>query len=130
MRAVLSRADFAMRAYLGGVIIIALINQSPHLAAETRRGDFMLGVDANYALDMEARGSRCYPLTPDGQSLWLSDFLKFCHNNPRIAGAFYWSPEWYGEGMWKAFALFDVEGNARSAWQAFRAVESPSVNHP
>jgi arabinogalactan endo-1,4-beta-galactosidase len=63
-----------------------------------------------------------YPLTPDGQQHWLSDFLRFCIDNPNIAGAFYWSPEWYGEGMWKAFALFDVDGNAKPAWQAFRSI--------
>lgn len=60
-----------------------------------------------------------YPLTPDGQTRWLADFLKFCRANPNIAGVFYWSPEWYGEGMWKAFALFDEQGEARPAWKAF-----------
>jgi arabinogalactan endo-1,4-beta-galactosidase len=61
-----------------------------------------------------------YLLTPDGQARWLGDFLTFCKASPNIAGAFYWSPEWYGEGMWKAFALFDEEGNARPAWKMFR----------
>lgn len=61
-----------------------------------------------------------YPLTPDGQARWLRDFLKFCKANENIAGAFYWSPEWYGEGIWKAFALFDIDGNAKPAWAAFR----------
>jgi arabinogalactan endo-1,4-beta-galactosidase len=60
-----------------------------------------------------------YPLTPEGQAHWLGDFLAFCRSDPAVAGAFYWSPEWYGEGMWKAFALFDSEGNARPAWRAF-----------
>ena len=60
-----------------------------------------------------------YPLTPEGQERWLTDFLKFCGEDSHIAGAFYWSPEWFGEGMWKAFALFDVEGNAKPAWSAF-----------
>jgi arabinogalactan endo-1,4-beta-galactosidase len=60
-----------------------------------------------------------FPLTPEGQQRWLSNFLKVCAGDPNIAGAFYWSPEWYGEGMWKAFALFDVDGNARPAWLAF-----------
>jgi arabinogalactan endo-1,4-beta-galactosidase len=61
-----------------------------------------------------------YALTPEGQRLWLADFLKFCVDNPKIGGVFYWSPEWCGEGMWKAFALFDTSGNARPGWQAFR----------
>jgi arabinogalactan endo-1,4-beta-galactosidase len=60
-----------------------------------------------------------YPLSPEGQQKWLGDFLAFARANPKIAGVFYWSPEWYGEGMWKAFALFDPEGNAKPAWKAF-----------
>ena len=42
-----------------------------------------------------------YPLSVDGQRRWLHDFLEFCAHNPNIAGAFYWSPEWYGDTMWK-----------------------------
>ncbi len=60
-----------------------------------------------------------YPLTPQGQLDWLRDFLRFCANDSRIAGVFYWSPEWYGEGPWKAFALFDNGGEVRPAWRAF-----------
>jgi arabinogalactan endo-1,4-beta-galactosidase len=63
-----------------------------------------------------------YPLSPGGQERWLTDFLKSCRSDPKIAGVFYWSPEWYGEGMWKAFALFEVDGNARPAWQAFKSL--------
>ena len=55
-----------------------------------------------------------YPLTPEGQQKWLTDFLSFCAHNPGIAGVFYWSPEWFGEGMWKAFALFDADGNCQA----------------
>jgi Glycosyl hydrolase family 53 len=62
------------------------------------------------------------PLTDEGQRRWLGDFLKFCEDNSKIAGAFYWSPEWYGAGMWKAFALFDLDGNAKPAWPAFRSL--------
>lgn len=65
-----------------------------------------------------------YPLTPEGQQRWLTDFLKFCFGNQKITGVFYWSPEWYGEGMWKAFALFDVDGKAKPAWKAFHMVEA------
>lgn len=60
-----------------------------------------------------------YPLTNEGQCRWLSDFLDFCAHHPGIESVYYWSPEWHGEGMWKAFALFDVNGGARPAWQAF-----------
>jgi len=62
-----------------------------------------------------------YPLSPEGQQKWLGDFLALCRTNSKVIGVFYWSPEYYGEGMWKAFALFDSEGNARPAWKAFGA---------
>ena len=64
-----------------------------------------------------------YPLTPEGQEHWLADLLRMCRSDENIAGAFYWSPEWYGEGMWKAFALFDVDGNAKPAWKAFNSAK-------
>lgn len=60
-----------------------------------------------------------YPLTPEGQRRWLADFLAFAANHPAIAAVYYWSPEWCGEGMWKAFALFDPKGLSKPAWQAF-----------
>ena len=60
-----------------------------------------------------------YPLTPDGQRRWLADFLAYCDQHPDIAAVYYWSPEWCGEGMWKAFALFDPDGRARPAWASF-----------
>jgi arabinogalactan endo-1,4-beta-galactosidase len=60
-----------------------------------------------------------YPLTPEGQRRWLQDFLAFCEQHPAIDSVYYWSPEWYGEGMWKAFALFDPDGEAKPAWGAF-----------
>lgn len=67
-----------------------------------------------------------YPLSPDGQRRWLADFLGFCAEHPSITGVYYWSPEWCGEGMWKAFALFDPAGAAKPAWSAFSvAPEKP-----
>lgn len=60
-----------------------------------------------------------YPLTDEGQQRWVRDFFAFCHRHPDIAAVYYWSPEWYGEGMWKSFALFDVGGQARPAWTSF-----------
>ena len=59
-----------------------------------------------------------YPLTPDGQRRWVADFLAFCDSHPDISAVYYWSPEWYGEGMWKAFAFFDPLGAAKPAWSA------------
>jgi len=60
-----------------------------------------------------------YPLTPDGQKRWIADFLAFCDAHPDIASVYYWSPEWCGEGMWKAFALFDPKGESKPAWDGF-----------
>ena len=60
-----------------------------------------------------------YPLTPEGQRQWLADFLAYCDRHPAIDAVYYWSPEWCGEGMWKAFALFDPDGQARPAWSSF-----------
>lgn len=60
-----------------------------------------------------------YPLTQEGQRRWLTEFLDFCANEPAIDSVYYWSPEWCGEGMWEAFALFDRNGEARPAWSAF-----------
>jgi arabinogalactan endo-1,4-beta-galactosidase len=30
-----------------------------------------------------------YPLSPEGQKLWLTDFLKFCRDKSTVAGVFY-----------------------------------------
>ena len=60
-----------------------------------------------------------YPLSPDGQRRWVAAMLAMCRQHPAVTDVYYWSPEWYGEGMWKAFALFDVEGEARPAWASF-----------
>ncbi len=60
-----------------------------------------------------------YPLTTDGQNRWLADFLAGCRRDTHILGAFYWSPEWNTEALWKAFSLFDESGVARPALDAF-----------
>ncbi len=62
-----------------------------------------------------------YPFTPDGQRRWVLDFFSFCNTHPDIQAVYYWSPEWYGEGMWKAFALFDSDGKSKPAWSSFSA---------
>jgi arabinogalactan endo-1,4-beta-galactosidase len=62
-----------------------------------------------------------YPLTPAGQRRWIADTFAFCDAHPDIHSVYYWSPEWHGEGMWKGFALFDPEGDAKPAWEAFAA---------
>ena len=59
-----------------------------------------------------------YPLTPEGQRRWAGDFLDFCATTPAIAAVYFWSPEWCGEGMWKAFAFFDPQVEAKPVWSA------------
>lgn len=65
-----------------------------------------------------------YPLTHEGQKRWLADFIAFSAHHPAVHSVYYWSPEWCGEGMWKAFALFDGNGNARPAWGAFASAKA------
>lgn len=57
-----------------------------------------------------------YPLTPEGQRHWIDDFLDYCAHHPAIDSVYFWSPEWCGEGMWKAFAWFDPNGEAKPVW--------------
>lgn len=61
-----------------------------------------------------------YPMTAEGQGRWLRDFLYACRRSRGIEGAFYWSPEWHGDSLWSAFALFDETGLARPAWGEMR----------
>ncbi len=62
-----------------------------------------------------------HEFTPEGQRRWIADFLEECRRRPVIAGAFYWSPEWHGGGLWDAFALFDERGVARPGLGALGA---------
>jgi arabinogalactan endo-1,4-beta-galactosidase len=61
-----------------------------------------------------------YPISPAGQKKWIADLLAFCRGQQHIHGAYYWSPEWYPEEMWKAFALFGEDGNALEGFNAFQ----------
>ena len=63
-----------------------------------------------------------YPLSEAGQKRWIADFLSFCYKHRYIQGAFYWSPEWYTEEMWRAFALFRETGDAKEGFKAFHSV--------
>ena len=65
----------------------------------------------------EVRG---YPISEAGQKKWIADFLAFCRSEQNVRGAFYWSPEWYPEEMWKAFALFAEDGNGLEGLRAFQ----------
>ena len=68
-----------------------------------------------------------YPLTDAGQAKWLADYVAMAHSNPNLAGIFYWSPEWYGNGIWDAFALFDENGNPRPAVASFKHVNTNPI---
>ena len=61
-----------------------------------------------------------YPLSEMGQKEWINDFLSFCRKENNIKGSFYWSPEWYSEEMWKAFALFREDGESKKSLQSFK----------
>jgi len=63
-----------------------------------------------------------YPLSEAGQKRWIADFLSFCYKHGYIQGAFYWSPEWYTEEIWRAFALFRETGDAKEGFKAFHSV--------
>lgn len=60
-----------------------------------------------------------YDLDDAGQAKWIADFLSLARSNKDIAGAFYWSPEWYGSNMWEAFALFRDDGSAKPGLKSF-----------
>lgn len=60
-----------------------------------------------------------YEFTAAGQAKWLTDFLALARGEEALAGAFYWSPEWYDSPIWHAFSLFTAEGAARPAVGAF-----------
>ena len=73
-----------------------------------------------------------YPDTPAGQLEFMESLIRTVRAVPggRGKGVFYWSPDWIDSGKWlqpaepgKAWeqrALFDLEGNALPALDAFR----------
>ncbi|MEM3465746.1 MAG: glycosyl hydrolase 53 family protein [Candidatus Jordarchaeales archaeon] len=82
-----------------------------------------------------------YPLTVEGQALWIKGFLKRCMELGFL-GAFYWSPELYltremvervdtppemplGFG-WGPMSLFDEEGKARQAVNSLKYGSLPA----
>jgi len=84
-----------------------------------------------------------YPLTIEGQALWIKDFLKRCLELGFL-GAFYWSPELYltkeaSKGIkapqemplgfgWGPMSLFDEDGHARPSIESLKCGLS-SLNH-
>jgi arabinogalactan endo-1,4-beta-galactosidase len=67
---------------------------------------------------------RNYPLTTLGQREWLYDFLNYCIQHPMIAGAFYWSPEYYCHEDWVAFSFFDSYGVSKPVIEVFQELKS------
>lgn len=67
-----------------------------------------------------------YTLDAAGQAKWMADYAAWVRNDVNIAAAIYWSPEWYGNGLWDAFALFDANGVARPAVDALKG-SAPST---
>lgn len=65
-----------------------------------------------------------YPLSDAGQAKWIADLVAMVGSDRHFAGLYYWSPEWYGGGLWDAFALFDGQGVARSGIQSFRQIDA------
>jgi arabinogalactan endo-1,4-beta-galactosidase len=66
-----------------------------------------------------------FPFTPEGQKDWLLDLWKWTSQDPNVAAAIYWSPEWFRSyGLWDAFAWFDAEGRAKPAIEACREFQA------
>lgn len=61
-----------------------------------------------------------YPLSPEGQAAWIRDLARIVRTAPDFAGAYYWSPEWYGHEPWEAMAVFDAKGQARPGLRSFQ----------
>ena len=61
-----------------------------------------------------------YPLTPEGQAWWLTDFLAGMCARGDVLGVYYFSPGFYFSGeLWGPLALFDGAGRARPAVASF-----------
>ena len=72
-----------------------------------------------------------FPLTPEGQKLFLEELIRIVVSAPGGfgTGVFYWAPEWVNgkqwngpewSSQWEARALFDASGSTRPGWQAFQ----------
>lgn len=61
-----------------------------------------------------------YPLDDAGQARWLADLVSMIRRDPNFVGVMYFSPEWYGGGLWDAFALFGPGGLARPSVRSFK----------
>lgn len=80
----------------------AQLNKLEELVQIAREKDLRLAI-AEYAYPAAtvrgqfwflSNASPGYPLTPEGQTRWLKDFLTYC-KRLNIYAAYYWSPELY-----------------------------------
>ena len=60
-----------------------------------------------------------YALSDEGQAKWIAALVAMVRSDRNFAGVYYWSPEWYGGGLWDVFALFDSGGVARPGVRSF-----------
>jgi arabinogalactan endo-1,4-beta-galactosidase len=66
-----------------------------------------------------------YALDEAGQAGWVADLVTLARRHDDLfAGVIFWSPEWYGGGLWDAFAWFDARGQARPAAAALTPLHS------
>jgi len=100
--------------------------------AETYRKDIIV-VETAYDARGGPQGNLPFPPAPAGQKAFLEELVRVVAATPggRGRGVVYWAPEWIAAkdpdgssapGPWASRALFDGDGNARPALQAFRAV--------
>jgi arabinogalactan endo-1,4-beta-galactosidase len=61
-----------------------------------------------------------YPLNENGQAMWLADLVALVRSDRNFGGVIYFSPEWYNEAVWDAFALFNAAGVARPGIRSFQ----------
>jgi len=61
-----------------------------------------------------------FALDEPAQARWLQSFLQLTKSMGFVAGAIYWSPEWYTSDMWPAFTLFNAQGQPKPALLQFR----------
>lgn len=108
-----------------------LANLESNLAALSHYGKDIYVVETGYDTWGGDRGTLPYPITPAGQKTFLEQLIRTVAATPggHGKGVFYWAPEWirgaqwggppWG-GQWENRALFDHDGNALPAMQAFQ----------
>lgn len=100
----------------------------PVLVAETAYPWTLSWSDETHNLvGLREHGLPGYPPTSDGQRRYLTDLLALVARTPGDlgAGVLWWAPEWLpaaADGSpWENCALFDFQGEALPAWEAWAA---------